>query len=179
MYAASSSKPASVALARNVPWRTHWVSVPRSLRRCSAATARPANVLPNRLPVAESPDWMLLPMPCSGIWCLLSLIVPWKSLNPLSGSADGGELVPASQPLCLFIGQFLGSLIVSWKSLNPLSGSADGGELVPASQPICLFIGQFVGRTLHSRPRPPPASQTPPAFVVKLQCLDIIDVILQ
>src|SRR6266851_5899276 len=142
MYAASSSKPASVALARNVPWRTHWVSVPRSLRRCSAATARPANVLPNRLPVAESPEWMLLPMPCSGILCLLSLIVPWKSLNPLSGSADGGELVPASQPLC-------------------------------------LFIGQFLGRTLHSRPRPPPASQTPPAFVVKLQCLDIIDVILQ
>jgi len=34
--------------------------------------------------------------------------VPGKSLNPLSGSADGGELVPASQPLCLFIGQFLG-----------------------------------------------------------------------
>jgi len=50
--------------------------------------------------------WQSGPPPSSPI---ISLSRPWKSLNPLSGSADGGELVPASQPLCLFIGQFLGS----------------------------------------------------------------------
>jgi len=65
MYAASSSRPTSVASAHNAPWQTRSGSVPHLWRRCSAATAPPVTLRPNHLMGGKNPGWMLQLRLCS------------------------------------------------------------------------------------------------------------------